>query len=68
MNELDVVKLINGVNGLPAGAIGTIVHVYEGTNAYEVEFEFQSKGFDVPNKVITVHGIDLEIMSTKPGR
>lgn len=68
MNELDVVKLINGVNDLPAGAIGTIVHVYEGADAYEVEFEFQSKGFDVPNKVTTVHRIDLEVVSTKPRR
>ena len=68
MNELDVVKLINIVNGIPVGTIGTIVHVYEGANAYEVEFEFKSKGFDIPNKVETIHGDDMEVMSTKPGR
>ena len=68
MNELDVVKLIKSVEGVPAETSGTIVHVYEGADAYEVEFEFQSKGFDVPNKVITVHRIDLEVVSTKPGR
>lgn len=37
MKELDVVRLVNDFNGLPAGTEGTIVLEYDGT-AYEVEF------------------------------
>ena len=37
MKELDVVKLVQNFNGLPAGTEGTIVLEYDGT-AYEVEF------------------------------
>jgi len=60
MKEHDIVQLVNDVNGMPCGAIGTIVWIYEGADAYEVEFEFRSKGFNIDNRVLTIHGADLK--------
>ena len=36
--EHTVVRLIVPTKGLPAGSVGTVVHVYE-AGAYEVEFD-----------------------------
>lgn len=58
MKEHDIVHLVNGVDGMPRGAVGTIVSVYEGADVYEVEFK--SKGFNIENKVMTIHGADLK--------
>jgi hypothetical protein len=64
MKEGDIATLINNVNGMPAGAKGTIVYVYEGAykgmNVYEIEFEFRSKGFDFDNKLVTVQELDVK--------
>ena len=46
LNELDLVTLLatcivdgdNGPLSMPTGSAGTIVHVYAGQNAFEVEF------------------------------
>jgi hypothetical protein len=60
MKEHDIVQLVNGVDGIPKGSVGTIVSVYEGADVYLVEFEFKSKGLDIENKVMTIHGADLK--------
>jgi hypothetical protein len=66
MKKDDTVRLINGVNKMPAGAIGTITWVYEGVDAYDVLFEFRSRGFDEPNLNMTVHGTDMEKVEKVP--
>lgn len=42
--------------GLNMGAVGTVVHVYEGDEDYEVEFICEGKP-----KLVTVPGVKLEV-------
>lgn len=62
MEKGDKVRLKNGVNKMPKGAVGTITWVYKeaygGYEAYEVEFESRIPG--IGNYVTTVHSLDLE--------
>ena len=57
MKELDVVKLLENLNGIQAGTIGTIVLKYDEKN-YEVEF-FDADGDTID--VLTIHADLLEL-------
>ena len=56
-DELSVVRtkvdLLEGRTFVPKGSTGTIVHIYKGKEAYEVEFT-------EPQAVIGVHANELE--------
>jgi hypothetical protein len=58
MNELDLVVLTHPIaaHGLEQGDIGTIVHVYQDGQAYEVEF-VTAEGATVA--VLTLTGTDV---------
>ena len=62
MNELDTVVLTKDIKkyGLKKGDIGTIVHIYKGDNALEVEFITAGKTVDV----ITLATSDVRSMAT----
>ena len=62
MNELDTVVLTKDIkkHGLKKDDIGTIVHIYKGDSALEVEFITAGKTVDV----ITLTTSDVRSMAT----
>ena len=62
IKELDIVVLERHVpeHGLICGDIGTIVHAYGNTNAYEVEF---ANGEGETMAVVTLEASDIRVLS-----
>lgn len=55
--ELSRVSLIRAAGCLPAGSVGTVVHVYSEGRAYEVEFT------EPVRTVVTVQAADVRIVT-----
>ena len=60
MKELDVVRLVQELQGIPVGTEGTIVHKYD-DSMYEVEF-FNKSGDTLD--VITTPNIAIELIKS----
>ncbi len=63
MNEHDMVVLTRPLtdHGLEAGDVGAIVHVYEGGQAFEVEFV---AGGGTPLAVVTLEAKDIRVVDS----
>lgn len=64
MKELDIVRLIENFENIPAGTVGTIVLEYDG-RCYEVEF-FNDKGDTID--VVTTPSEKLELVKAEQRR
>lgn len=64
MSELDLVVLTHAitVHGLESGDVGTIVHIYQDSQAYEVEF-VTAEGATVA--VLTLTGFDVRPFASR---
>ena len=58
--ELSTVRIKKPIGGVPAGTVGTIVHIYPNSAAYIVEFTIGDTVEDHWHATETVEAVDLE--------